>query len=1064
MIKLDDKYEQLPFLELLKDLLPDFEKDVRKIDVASFKVFESGNYLGKSKKLDLQVFEVKHQSSNTARVAIATDGFRLMKQSAVYRAIIVFRTENSEDWRLSLMTLTPERNETGGVSVQVSNPRRYSYLLGQKAKINTPTKFLLSKGKIADFEDLKNRFSIEVVNKEFYNEISKAFTSLVSGKLKLPDRVDFGKENLEFAVRMIGRIIFCWFLREKISDTGKSLMPKDLLSLEAVISNKDYYHKILEPIFFEVLNKPAKSRNPDFAESPFSSIPYLNGGLFSPQDDDFYKRTKDDFQSQYHNTLIIPDEWFKDFFEILETYNFTIDENTSYDEELSIDPEMLGRIFENLLAEINPETGESARKSTGSYYTPRVIVNYMVDESLLLYLKNKTNIDEGKLKAIISYDLSDDTTNPIGNDEKEKIIDALEKVKILDPACGSGAFPMGALQKIVFILQQTDPDGQLWFKKQMGTATPEFRRDIEKKFSNNELDFIRKLGVIRNSIYGIDIQPIATEISRLRCFLTLIVDEVIKDGEENRGVKPLPNLDFKFVTANSLIGLPKIEDGPQQLLFDEKENVEKLRKLMDEFFSADEQGKYMLMNTFHQIQKELIKQYFREKDYSAHEQKKILSSLGDWDPFSHQGTDWFDPEWMFGIKNGFDIVLGNPPYVRISSISEDEDILIRSSYSAVFGHYDLYIPFFEKGIKLLNSTGILTYITPNKYLIKRYGNKLRPFILDNTHIAELIDTSKARTFDGVSVYPVISILTKSIINEQIRVCVLDDSTFLPYFETKNISYCYQINQDSFLENKNKIFDIYIDDDSRGLFDKISTKTKPLSQFARVLTGTPAINKYYEWDKLLFDGVKQSKTDLSDNQTVLKFINVSNLKPYFIEWGKEIRAVGNRLCNPYLTFDKELIGIKKWEVFQKSKIVIKGNSKRLTAAYDAIGYANLSLYAVIFNENHNDIDRTNYYLALLNSELLNYWYCKKFGSGNIAGGYISFNGIYLEQIPIVEFGNKTTIDISKKVKEVIEITNDQNYLNDEHKQLLVNKLTKQIDQMVYKLYDLTTEEIEIVENG
>ena len=332
MIKLNDNYEQLPFLELLQDFLPDFEKDIRKIDVSEFKVFDSGYSLGKSKKLDLQVFEVKHKSSNTARVAIATDGFRLMKQSAVYRALVVFRTESSDDWRLSLMTLNPERNENGGVSVQVSNPRRYSYLLGNKAKINTPTKFLVSKGKISDFEDLKSRFSIEVVNKEFYKEISGAFSKLVGGELKLPSTEEKSRTNLEFAVRMIGRIIFCWFLREKISEAKVSLMPKELLSLEAIANNEDYYHKVLEPIFFEILNKPARSRRQEFSDSPYSSIPYLNGGLFSSQDDDFYKRTNGDMQSQYHNTLIIPDSWFKDFFKILETYNFTIDENTSYDE------------------------------------------------------------------------------------------------------------------------------------------------------------------------------------------------------------------------------------------------------------------------------------------------------------------------------------------------------------------------------------------------------------------------------------------------------------------------------------------------------------------------------------------------------------------------------------------------------------------------------------------------------------------------------------------------------------------------------------------------------------
>jgi adenine-specific DNA-methyltransferase len=199
------------------------------------------------------------------------------------------------------MTATPERTEKGKVALLYSNPKRLSFFLGPNAKVNTPTKFLLKRGTISDFDDLRSRFSIEVVNKEFYKEISELFTHLVGGSvykgkhkedyealLKLPDIQDKSQTSLEFAVRLIGRVIFCWFLREKKSDKGISLMPNDLLSLDAVKRSPDYYHNILEPIFFEVLNKPVKSRKDGYSQEPFSSIPYLNGGLFSPQDDDFF--------------------------------------------------------------------------------------------------------------------------------------------------------------------------------------------------------------------------------------------------------------------------------------------------------------------------------------------------------------------------------------------------------------------------------------------------------------------------------------------------------------------------------------------------------------------------------------------------------------------------------------------------------------------------------------------------------------------------------------------------------------------------------------------------------
>ena len=437
-------------------------------------------------------------------------------------------------------------------------------------------------------------------------------------------------------------------------------MPKELLSFDASSTIEDYYHKILEPIFFEVLNKPIKTRKETFINDLFSAIPYLNGGLFSPHEDDFFNYNEGK-QAINHNIVVVPDLWLKSLFEVLETYNFTIDENTSFDEELSIDPEMLGRIFENLLAEINPETGESARKSTGSYYTPRVIVDYMVDESLHLYLHEKTNIPESKLRSLISYDLEDDNINPLKDEEKDSIAQALGAIKILDPACGSGAFPIGALQKIVFILQQIDQNGQLWFKKQIQNTPIELRKVIEREFQEKNFDYIRKLGIIRENIYGIDIQPIATEISRLRCFLTLVVDERIDDTLENRGIEPLPNLDFKFVTANTLVGLPTTSGSTSQMgLFEDDAGIKELKEVRDMFFNASGFERDQLKLQFAQTQNRMLHKLI---DESRRGHADMTAKLTSWDPFSHKMSDWFDPEWMFGLKNGFDLVIANPPYI-----------------------------------------------------------------------------------------------------------------------------------------------------------------------------------------------------------------------------------------------------------------------------------------------------------------------------------------------------------------------------------------------------------------
>lgn len=235
------------------------------------------------------------------------------------------------------------------------------------------------------------------------------------------------------------------------------MLPEELLSSNSVTQSTNFYHDVLEPLFFETLNTPIKQRKKEYQIPPWSQIPFLNGGLFIPEYHDYYQVDQLGI-SKYINTLKVPDDWLKELFEVFEIYNFTIDENTPVDVELSIEPEMLGRIFENLLAEINPETGDTARKSTGSYYTPRSIVEYMVNESLKQYLLNKTNLKESEISSLLAYEEEEVDLN---ESEKDAVLDALDVIKIIDPACGSGAFPMGILQKMLLILQKIDPESLL---------------------------------------------------------------------------------------------------------------------------------------------------------------------------------------------------------------------------------------------------------------------------------------------------------------------------------------------------------------------------------------------------------------------------------------------------------------------------------------------------------------------------------------------------------------------------------------------------------------------------
>ena len=385
--------------------------------------------------------------------------------------------------------------------------------------------------------------------------------------------------------------------------------------------------------------------NPDDALQQFETIPFLNGGLFEcldgPSKEDSTRILRvDGFSDRDDNPLHVPNELFfseersvdlndaygtrgkrhkvRGLIEILSSYKFTIAENTPIEEEVALDPELLGKVFENLLAAYNPETEATARKQTGSYYTPREIVNYMTDESLVAYLKNElivhseeqnifsvttppsqldltgqadpvqTELDvetvslsdeqkneiEEKLRELFAYN---DEPNPFDGADTEALIRAIDTLKILDPAVGSGAFPMGVLHRLVFILGKLDPRNEQWKQRQIdrventikmaeeiddSTFRESTLRDLEgeiesinEAFERNELDYGRKLYLIENCIYGVDIQPIATQIAKLRFFISLIVDQQIDDSRENHGVRPLPNLETKFVAANTLISV-----------------------------------------------------------------------------------------------------------------------------------------------------------------------------------------------------------------------------------------------------------------------------------------------------------------------------------------------------------------------------------------------------------------------------------------------------------------------------------------------------------------------------
>ena len=719
---LNSSFDENTFTDFLNHFIPDFRLDKRPVVISEGGVLKKVNQIGNSDCCNLSIFEVSiDEKDSEKRITITQNAFKMLRAHRISNALIAFHYGH-EDWRLSLLTSTLDI-EDGKIIKRFSNPKRFSYLLGKNAKTNTPRKFLVDKGAVKDLRDLQDRFSVEIVNKQFYNSIAEQFMRLVGGErgdgrtknnydsiLKMP--TSDKNEKQEFAVRLIGRIMFCWFLKEKKSALGSSLMPSELLSLDAVSNHSNYYHTILEPLFFGCLNTRVDKRTGDLKTEPFSRIPYLNGGLFSPQKSDYCGWS--DLGKVSDSEIEIPDMWFKDFYDILNQYNFTVDENTSFDIDLSIDPEMLGRIFENLLAEINPDTGETARKATGSFYTPREIVEYMVDNSLFDFLKTHTQIDDKKIRALISYGKEDDELAPLEKSERVAITNSLAELTILDPACGSGAFPIGILQKVFYILQQTDPTGEVWYEKQLEhIPSEELKKDLKSKFEKGNYDYIRKIGVIRQSIFGVDIQTIATEIAKLRCFLTLIIEEEVDDSKDNRGIHTLPNLDFKFVSANSLTILPGSDTQMLNMYdtFGNNTHIDSLQKIRNEYFTADENERMLLRARFAEMQNEM----FRNRLVASGATSDKYNALMEWRPFDNLSTPWFDSEWMFGVKK-FDIVIGNPPYG--ATVSSAEKSYYKQHYDAaktgggLKGSTDTFVIFIDFGLGCVKDNGFLSYIVP----------------------------------------------------------------------------------------------------------------------------------------------------------------------------------------------------------------------------------------------------------------------------------------------------------------------------------------------------------------
>lgn len=829
-------YNRQEFLGFLQNsFLPeDFVPVTEEITLATqMKYTTEAVKLGSSTSLDLVIYEMKHTSTHDARVALSKEAFRMLADETEDRALVVFVPEDSNDnYRFSFIEITLDVAEGASrISRNYSNPRRYSYFLGKGIAYYTPNKYLNEKGRVVNDEDLHSRFSVEVLTKEFYSELSDWYAwaiQIIRFPNDINDNTDDDKFNNESAIRLITRLIFVWFLKQRhlipdeffdekyIADNlieGFDPHKTEGLFKEKSVESK-YYKAILQNLFFAMLNSPITAEdsteiserhfrngrgdydnnklmryeyyfsNPQlFVDIANRTVPFLNGGLFDCLDEKDKGMYYDGFSDReaIRKSLVVPDflffgdeagknidlsQWYGDkkkkkvsargIIDILKRYNFTVEENTPFDKEVSLDPELLGKVFENLLASFNPETQTTARKQTGSFYTPREIVQYMVDESLIAHLKRTVGEDlEPQFRQLLQY--SDEPVN-FTDEQRLSIMQSLYDCKILDPACGSGAFPMGILQQMVHILGRIDPENEQWKEMMMDQAIDEtsdaYRNaskeersemiaDIERSFDENvnRPDYARKLYLIENCIYGVDIQPIAIQISKLRFFISLVVDQNTNTlPADNFGIRPLPNLEAKFVAANTLIGLDKKDTS----LFDSdaikaKENELKVAK--HKIFGAKT---VKTKRKYRQIVNDLRLEIATMLEDCGAVGNVEAQQLASWDMFDQNAfSPFFDPKWMFGVNDGFDIVIGNPPY-GVSIKNE-----YRKSVVACLGNvpdYEIYYYFIQIAEKLIKDKGVLSYIIPNTYLFNTFANKYREGILRKWNVLEILDCTKFPIF------------------------------------------------------------------------------------------------------------------------------------------------------------------------------------------------------------------------------------------------------------------------------------------------------------------------------
>ena len=1064
---------------------------------------EQGYYLGAidttdSYRIGLFYYQIQH--GNVARKRV---GLRNLVKSFVNpnwgefdAALVVF--DSGALWRLSFVCDIKGENTAA---------KRYTYVFGETDNFyNTPVvRFDVLQHDGISFENIKEAFSVEALTKQFYQDLFEWYQWAVKPEtgITFPNNTsieDDDREDIDIKIiRLITRLMFVWFIKQKglvpdrIFDNGfLSMILKNFEAQSA--TNGAFYNAILQNLFFATLNRAivdedgnqrkfAKSSKRDiktlyrYAElfciseeeviNLFAEVPFLNGGLFECLDktryidgvevaynfDGFSRNDLKFADGRYKHRAIVPNVLFfkpeKGLISILSQYNFTIEENSPEEQQVALDPELLGKVFENLLGAYNPETKETARNQSGSFYTPREIVNYMVDESLIAYLG-----DTPLVRSLFSPDF---VVDELQWSEYQMIAGKLKSVKIFDPACGSGAFPMGLLNRIVDILQKVDTD---------------------------TTSYNLKLRIIENCLYGCDIQSIAAQITKLRFFISLICDCEKDPSKPNFGIPTLPNLETKFVTANSLIGRKNKGKEVQGNLFVDSqinEIKQQLRSCRHQHFNASSTAKKVRLRKMDEELRGKLTELLSE----GFESQLGAEQLAAWNPYDQNTVSpFFDSEWMFGLTDGFDIIIGNPPYIQLQNNGGELAQLYQDCNYKTFARTgDIYCLFYERGWQLLKDGGHLCYITSNKWMRAGYGVKTREFFAKETNPMLLIDFAGVKIFESATVDTNILLFSKSA-NQHKTICAITNK------ENKNSIK----NLSDFVQQQNIICDfatseswVILSPIEQSIRKKIEAVGTPLKDwdiniYRGVLTGynEAFIIDSEKRDKILANCLTEDERQRTA-ELIRPILRGRDIKRYGYDWAnlwliyipwhfpyqfdesiqgasekaerafkEQYPAVYSHMLQykeplskrnkaetgiRYEWYSMQRWGAKYWEDFFKPKIMYPNMTKYIPFYFDEKGFYQNDKSFMITGAN------VAYLTAFLNSSLFKFCFLDNFPE--LQGGTRELRKIFFDKIPVLKVSNVIN---DKFIPKIEGIQKEYTYAK-----------AKEIDSMIFDLYNLTEDE-------